>query len=108
LTLFEEMGLELPVIEELKNTVRELSIRSANDWGNIETQPSFADVLNGIAQQLAPLQELAPRRTQMKDGEIKRLKQLRDSLKRPEWTGTGSLLVQELNVSFIGDKRSGT
>jgi hypothetical protein len=87
LTLFKEMGLELAVIEELKNTVSELSIKSANDLGIIEAQPTLADALKGIVQQLAPLQELAPRRTQMKDGEILRLKQLRDSLLRPEWTG---------------------
>jgi hypothetical protein len=103
LTLFEEMGLELAVIEELKNTVRDLSIRSPNDFGSIEAQPSFVDALKGIVQQLAPLQELAPRRTLMKPGEIVRLQQLRDSLQRPEWTGAGSLSVQESNVAFIGE-----
>lgn len=111
LTLFEEMGLELAVIEELKNTVRELSIRSANDLGIIEAQPSLADALKGIVKQLAPLQELAPRRKQMVDGEILRLKQLRDSLERPEWDGAGklslSLVQEERNVAFIGEVASG-
>ena len=108
LTLFEEMGFELAVIEELKNTVRELSIRSPNDLGIIEAQPSFVDALKGIVQQLAPLQELAPRRKQMEDREILRLKQLRDSLQRPEWSGAGKLSVQEeRNVAFIGEVASG-
>jgi len=108
--LFEEMGLELAVIEELKNTVRELSIRSANDLGIIEAQPSLADALKGIVQQLAPLQELAPRRKQMVDGEVLRLKQLRDSLERPEWGGAGKLSLplaqEERNVAFIGEVAS--
>lgn len=95
--LFPEMGSELKVINELKNTVRELSTRSVYDFGFSEAEPSLAlaNALKGIVQQLAPLQELAPRRTQMDDEEMKRLRQLRASLDRPKWSGASNLMVQD-------------
>jgi len=96
-------------INGLKNILNEQSCRTEDNSGIIEAQPTLADALKGIVQQLAPLQELAPRRTQMKDGEILRLKQLRDSLLRPEWSGAGKLssVQEEKNVAFIGEVASG-
>lgn len=74
-------------------------------------QQDFGQALNKIILQLAPLQELAslqelaPRRTPLEIGAIKSLEKLRKSQKRPDWTGAGSLSVQEKNVPFIGEVR---
>lgn len=62
-----------------------------------------AEVIKEIGLQLAPLQELAPRRTPLEIGAINRLEKLRKSQRRPDWTGAGSLSVPERNVAFIGE-----
>lgn len=105
----DEARLENLIKSLLEKILNERSCRTEDNLGFIEAQPTLADALKGIVQQLAPLQELAPRRTQMKDGEILRLKQLRDSLLRPEWSGAGKLssVQEEKNVAFIGEVASG-
>ena len=44
-----------------------------------------------VTAQLQPLAELAPKRTQMDDGQRKRLTKVRAELKRDIWTGAGTL-----------------
>lgn len=95
----DEMGLQQQV-DELRCMLTELSAKSENQRITNTAQSTLSDALRRIVEQLAPLQELAPRRTQMEEKNLKRLDQLRNSLQRPEWSGAGSLTVQEPDISF--------
>jgi hypothetical protein len=56
----------------------------------------------GLSNDLAVLRDFTPRRQQMSDEQIDRLRALRESLQRPEWGNISAMPVDQQPVPFIG------
>jgi hypothetical protein len=66
-------------MKDLKNVVQQIANASAIEC---VLQNGFEE----LAEKLAPLRELAPTRTPMKDYEYKQLQNMRVALARPDWS----------------------
>ena len=90
-------------IDELRRQMTELQgivaqVAGMNTVGNV-----LENGFETLTAQLAPLRDLAPRRTLMKTDGYARLRNLREAMAVPAWTGAGSLSVPEKRVPFIGE-----
>lgn len=93
-------------ITELYSIVGQVA--AMNTVGNVlengfEALSARIEPLEAFSAYIAPLRDLAPRRTHMSIDGHKRLRNLREATARPKWSGAGSLSVAEMRVPFIGE-----
>jgi hypothetical protein len=88
----EDAGAELAAMKREMARMEEAIQRLANASAieNVLIN-GFSTLSTTLTEQLQPLADLTPKRTQMRPEEIRKLTRVRAELKRQIWTGTGTL-----------------